>query len=810
MMILLALPLLLSLQVAGKCQYSSAYSGQLQAYCNVTSSEGYTAISSLNPKTTELICNIHGTFNDNLANFSHLHQLHKLQFESPERYTSYTMAGVKGAQSAFKRINLFETLTKLEDFRINIVLYTFDWNALIYLSRLRTLDVSYTQMDNERSLNKLLSAIGEYRPPLESLTMKGVQRNEIARRVAAIKMGSIYRYLQDIPLLVLDLLENQVIGLEPGLSAQLPDLEILRIGGNRFLGLTDESRSYLSKVCLSFDMLLHPSIREYTFHFPAHSSNSPRVRRAITDDLFEKIQHCNVTQSLDNFLCDIANCLCSKVLTFSCGMFHDMKLSDIFSRDPGCYAGITWPLPPFLRSFTMKNLLETTNNAIGLVCINPVNSLTYADISNGDLTDLILDNVGLRGLKQLRYFNVQNNGILLTHNMSMFRDMPSLEVLLLGQNPISLEFPEKMDFLRVSKLRSLDMQGCSLRSIPYKSLMQLRNLEYLNVSENSLEDFRVNITVLKYLRHLNLSNNQLKTLSVELRESLDVLAESANVTLDLSLNPLECSCSDATFTRWLKTTKVRLARPTITTCVGPIEGKVAIQDIDLEQFHRTCIHFDVIMSSIFSSLGVALLIGIGFLIYKRRWRLRYWMHVVNETLRRKHVLEASHRMENDFVYDAFVAYSSHGDERPWIHTTLREKLEGEHGLKLCMYHRDFKVGRDLADTIVEGINSSNKILLILSPTFLNSCWCEFEVRMANEKVVKERRDAVILVVYSRLDQAGVRVPKKLARLLEKRIYIEWTEDPDGQKLFWSRLVQAIKKDERHDAFGDLCEIAAAH
>ncbi len=140
---------------------------------------------------------------------------------------------------------------------------------------------------------------------------------------------------------------------------------------------------------------------------------------------------------------------------------------------------------------------------------------------------------------------------------------------------------------------------------------------------------------------------------------------------------------------------------------------------------------------------------------------------------------------------------------------LREKLEGEHGLKLCMYHRDFKVGRDLADTIVEGINSSSKILLILSPTFLNSCWCKFEVMMANEKVVKERRDTVILVVYSRLDQAGVRLPKKLARLLEKRIYIEWTEDPVGQKLFWSRLVQAMKKDERHNAFGDLCELSVA-
>ncbi len=162
-----------------------------------------------------------------------------------------------------------------------------------------------------------------------------------------------------------------------------------------------------------------------------------------------------------------------------------------------------------------------------------------------------------------------------------------------------------------------------------------------------------------------------------------------------------------------------------------------IRDVDLVQFHRMCIHFDTIISSVSSSLGVALAVGVCYLIYKRRWRFRYWMHVANEAIRRRHARNPYNNLANDFIYDAFVAYSSHGEERPWVHTTLREELEGEHGLKLCMYHRDFKVGRDLADTIVEGINSSSKILLILSPNFLNSCWCEFEVRMANEKVVKE-------------------------------------------------------------------------
>ena len=496
--------------------------------------------------------------------------------------------------------------------------------------------------------------------------------------------------------------------------------------------------------------------------------------KTLNRELLEKIERCNVTQPTGNFLCNIANCLCSELIAFPCGLFQNLKLSDLLHQESGCYAGFVLPVPPFLKSLTLKNLLGTMRNRIGLICINPFNNVTYIDISNGDLRGLIRDNFGLRGLKQLKYFNVQNNRILLTHKMSVFTDMPSLEVLLLGQNFIRLEFPEKMDFLQISTLRSLDMQGCRVMLMPHNSLLRLRNLENLNVSQNNLEDFNVSISALENLRHLNLSNNLLKNLDEEIRQSLDALAESNNVTLDLSLNPLECSCSDVAFTRWLKTTKVRLSRPSITTCIAPFQGKVSIQNIDLEQYHRICIHFDAIISSILSSLVVVLVIGVGCVIYKRRWRLRYWMHVLNEALRQKQANETYNELDGNFVYDAFVAYSSHGEERSWVHTTLREKLEEEHGFKLCMYHRNFKVGRDLADTIVEAINSSSKILLILSPTFLKSFWCEFEVRMANEKVVKERRDAVILVVYSRLDQPGVRLPKKLARLLEKRIYIEWT------------------------------------
>ncbi len=162
--------------------------------------------------------------------------------------------------------------------------------------------------------------------------------------------------------------------------------------------------------------------------------------------------------------------------------------------------------------------------------------------------------------------------------------------------------------------------------------------------------------------------------------------------------------------------------------------------------------------------------------------------------------------QRQHVYDAFVAYSTHGEERSWVHLTLREKLEDEYGFKLCIHYLDFKLGRAIDECIVEAINKSRKTILVLSPEFLRSGWCQFEVRMAAEKLIEERRDTFVVVIFRSLDEPGTRIPKKLVQLLEKKIYAEWTQDPAGQKLFWDRLTHALKEDTAHvDPFRKLAK-----
>ena len=72
--------------------------------------------------------------------------------------------------------------------------------------------------------------------------------------------------------------------------------------------------------------------------------------------------------------------------------------------------------------------------------------------------------------------------------------MTSLEVLLLGNNNISIVAHSDLDFLHLGNLSVLDLENCDIYRMPVNTLQLLRKLEILNLSRNALTEFDVNIT----------------------------------------------------------------------------------------------------------------------------------------------------------------------------------------------------------------------------------------------------------------------------------------------------------------------------
>ncbi|ELU00044.1 hypothetical protein CAPTEDRAFT_29758, partial [Capitella teleta] len=57
----------------------------------------------------------------------------------------------------------------------------------------------------------------------------------------------------------------------------------------------------------------------------------------------------------------------------------------------------------------------------------------------------------------------------------------------------------------------------------------------------------------------------------------------------------------------------------------------------------------------------------------------------------------------------------------------------EHGLKCCLYNRDFHPGRRFYDQMGESIESSRRVLCFLSQNFLQSEFCIWQFKHAFEE-----------------------------------------------------------------------------
>lgn len=77
----------------------------------------------------------------------------------------------------------------------------------------------------------------------------------------------------------------------------------------------------------------------------------------------------------------------------------------------------------------------------------------------------------------------------------------------------------------------------------------------------------------------------------------------------------------------------------------------------------------------------------------------------------------------DFDYDVFISYSSH--DKDWVRNDLLSLIE-QAGFSAFIDFRDFKVGVPGIKEMERGVSSCRKTVLVLTPDYIDSEWCEIE------------------------------------------------------------------------------------
>ncbi len=116
---------------------------------------------------------------------------------------------------------------------------------------------------------------------------------------------------------------------------------------------------------------------------------------------------------------------------------------------------------------------------------------------------------------------------------------------------------------------------------------------------------------------------------------------------------------------------------------------------------------------------------------------------------------------DEFAYDAFVSYCrDDDDDRTWVMTVVVPYLE-HLGLRLCLEHRDFRLGASRLDELERAVTTSRYTLAIFSPAYLGGAFETYQSLLAAHVSIETRaprfvpllRQPCPLVLHARMAEA---------------------------------------------------------
>ncbi|RMC14180.1 hypothetical protein DUI87_09270 [Hirundo rustica rustica] len=424
------------------------------------------------------------------------------------------------------------------------------------------------------------------------------------------------------------------------------------------------------------------------------------------------------------------------------------------------------------RIFANMNIADMTiadSEMIHMLCPSSKSPFRYLNFLKNDLTDFLfqkcdnllqLETLILRKnkfeslrkvsfmtsrMKSLKYLDMSNN--LLRHDGADVRCQwaESLSELDLSSNQLADAVFECLP----ANVKKLSLQNNQISNVP-RGVAALKSLEELNLASNRLADLP-GCSGFASLQFLNVEMNSILTPSADFFQSCPRVRE-----LQAGHNPFKCSCELQAF--------IGLERQSGGSCLAG-RRPLLLTLVLVAVVAFLCIYLDV------------------------PWYVRMtWQWT--QTKRR-----AWHNPPGDqgpvLQFHAFISYSER--DSLWVKNELIPNLEkGEGCVRLCQHERNFMPGKSIVENIINCIEKSYKSIFVLSPNFVQSEWCHYELYFAHHKLFSENSNSLILVLLEPIPPYLIPARyHKLKALMAKRTYLEWPKERSKRALFWANLRAAI-------------------
>lgn len=433
--------------------------------------------------------------------------------------------------------------------------------------------------------------------------------------------------------------------------------------------------------------------------------------------------------------------------------------------------------------------LDLSSNRISMLPDLPI-SLQQLDISNSDIKIIP---PRFKSLSNLTVFNIQNNKLTEMHPEYFPSTLTTCDI---SKNKLKVLSLTKA----LENLESLNVSGNLITRL--EPACQLPSLTNLDSSHNLISELPDHLgQSLLMLKHFNLSGNKISFLQRgSLPASLEELDISDNAITTIvqdtfgqltSLSVLTvqgkhffCNCDLYWFVNiYIRNPHLQINGKDDLRCSFPPDRRGSL----VKSSNLTLLHCSLgIQMAITACMAILVVLVLTGLCWRfdGLWYVRmgwYWCMAKRKQYKK--------RPENK-PFDAFISYSEH--DADWTKEHLLKKLETD-GFKICYHERDFKPGHPVLGNIFYCIENSHKVLFVLSPSFVNSCWCQYELYFAEHRVLDENQDSLIMVVLEDLPPDSVPQKfSKLRKLLKRKTYLKWSPEEHKQKIFWHQLAAVLK------------------
>ncbi|CAL1541894.1 unnamed protein product [Lymnaea stagnalis] len=585
-------------------------------------------------------------------------------------------------------------------------------------------------------------------------------------------------YLTMLKLVELDLSQNYLAYLSPDFLAMLPaSLKKIDLSGN---GL-----SYT--IFYSFDKfpieLVELNLNnQYNVYYPCHDDdgiiscdtakflNRDRNARSSNLTLISTFKESGKSFKLQNLKHKMKNCNTETIEVSK--DYLPPKLQILRGDNFRMFGKTMWDFYDVIANYSLRELSLAGGDFKTWASLSLMPGLEIADFS-GNYAD---------------YFNIL-----------FFPQNSSLKYLSFSNNLLGAAFQYDTDslfFANTKRLIALDMSSNFITELANDYLKSLAELQILDISKNKLQMINISFAHMTEIRVLDFSTNSITSISKQSRDDLDSIATDHRVYLDLTSNPLPCTCEGLELMKWMTLTNVFLLNQDFLVCRNEYDQVLEIGDLAqrVETLQRQCASKTVIiLTCVFSFIIFGILL-LASLMYRYRWKLRYLRSIALVKL----VGSRPGAVKIGYKFDAYIIYSD--DTRRFVVRDCVRELEEKRGHRLCIEERDFLPGTYNVSNIVSGVQNSARTVAMVTPEFYQGEYSEYGVKMALMEEIFMHRSVLFLCMCEPTDNRDL--SHDLLTALKQNNYIEFPprDDASDEMMddFWNQFSRAIGRSIREE------------